>query len=118
MRQRGKPGRIHVHQLRELAEAVQAGKRPGHPYLQKVMETRGFISAEYGHIAKALYAAGYKTEARLIGKLAKDVAGRDFDTRAQKAYDQSAAMLKRQPGQVQNPTIEKNKPERDDGISR
>ena len=53
------------------------------------MQTRGLVLEEYGKIAKELYKMGNKIEARIISQLAKEVAGQDFTTKAQKEYDQA-----------------------------
>ena len=60
-------------------------------YIQKVMQTRGYILAEYGLIAKELYKMGHKNEARLISRLAKDMVGQPLSTKAQREYDQKVS---------------------------
>ncbi|MFC3873658.1 MULTISPECIES: hypothetical protein [Neisseria] len=60
---------------------------PKHPFLRETLRTRGIVLEQYGQIAKELYKMGHKTKARIIGKLAKEVAGQSFDTKAQSRYD-------------------------------
>ena len=96
MRQRGVAGNVHQQQAAELIKAMQNSDRPKHPYLQETMKTRGYILSEYGLIAKELYKMGHKTEARMISKLAKDMAGQPFTTQAQRQYDDAQGRLKSQ----------------------
>ena len=77
----------YKQQAEELIEAVKNSDRPKHPFLREAMQTRGLVLEEYGKIAKELYKMGNKTEARIISKLAKEVAGESFDTQAQRQYD-------------------------------
>ncbi|MDO4644142.1 MAG: hypothetical protein Q4A74_09925, partial [Cardiobacteriaceae bacterium] len=60
------------------------------PYLKEALQTRGIIIEEYGQIAKELYKMGHKTEARIISKLAREVAGQSFNTQAQDKFDRLA----------------------------
>lgn len=87
MRQRGVLSNAARRQAEELIEAVKNRDRPKHPFLKETMRTRGIVLEQYGQIAKELYKMGHKTEARIISKLAKDVAGQDFTTKAQNQYD-------------------------------
>ena len=82
--------RIEKPRLEELNQAIKNLERPTHPHIQKVMQTRGYILAEYGLIAKELYKMGHKNEARLISKLAKDMVGQPLSTKAQQEYDQKS----------------------------
>ena len=88
MKQRGAMPRIEKQRLKELNQAIKNLERPTHPHIQKVMQTCGYILAEYGLIAKELYKMGHKNEARLISKLAKDMVGQPLSTKAQQEYDQ------------------------------
>lgn len=96
MRKRGAAGNVHQQQAAELIRAMKNSERPKHPYLEQAMKTRGYILAEYGQIAKELYKMGHKTEARIISKLAKEVAGQPFTTQAQRQYDDVQGRLKSQ----------------------
>lgn len=87
MRQRGVLSNAARQQAVELMEALKNSDRPKHPYLKETMQTRGIILEQYGLIAKELYKMGHKSEARIISKLAKEVAGQSFDTKAQNQYD-------------------------------
>ncbi|WP_051940864.1 relaxase/mobilization nuclease domain-containing protein [Stenoxybacter acetivorans] len=86
-RQQKRQPNVYKQAATEIGKALANQERPKHPYLKKVLETRGFIVGEYGLIAKELYKQGYKTEAREISKLARSVAAADYDTRAQQEYD-------------------------------
>ena len=88
IKKRGATPRIEKPRLEELNQAIKNLERPIHPHIQKVMQTRGYILAEYGLIAKELYKMGHKNEARLISKLAKDMVGQPLSTKAQQEYDQ------------------------------
>ncbi|WP_373699412.1 relaxase/mobilization nuclease domain-containing protein [Neisseria dentiae] len=90
IRSRGDLPDRYKQQAEELIDALKHNDRPKHPYLREAMQTRGLILEEYGKIAKELYKMGNKTEARIISQLAKEVAGQDFTTNAQKDYDQAA----------------------------
>ena len=87
IRSRGDLPDRYKQQAEELIEAVKNSDRPKHPFLREAMQTRGLVLEEYGKIAKELYKMGNKTEARIISKLAKEVAGESFDTQAQRQYD-------------------------------
>ncbi|QEY25795.1 relaxase/mobilization nuclease domain-containing protein [Neisseria zalophi] len=87
MRQRGVLSNAAKQQAVELMEALKNNERPKHPFLKETMQTRGIVLEQYGQIAKELYKMGHKSEARIISKLAKDVAGQSFDTKAQNQYD-------------------------------
>lgn len=87
IRKRGGFGYVHRQQALELIEAVKNSDRPKHPFLKETMQTRGIIVSEYGAIAKELYQMGHKSEARIISKLAKEVAGQSFNTAAQEQFD-------------------------------
>lgn len=87
MRQRGVLSNAARQQAEELMDALKNSDRPKHPFLKETMHTRGVVVGEYGKIAKELYKMGHKTEARIISKLAKEVAGQSFDTQAQNQYD-------------------------------
>ncbi|WP_107689089.1 relaxase/mobilization nuclease domain-containing protein [Neisseria wadsworthii] len=87
MRQRGVLSNAARQQAVELMEALKNSDRPKHPYLKETMQTRGIILEQYGLIAKELYKMGHKSEARIISRLAKEVAGQSFDTKAQNQYD-------------------------------
>ena len=91
MKERGATPRIEKQRLEELNQAIKNLERPTHPYIQKVMQTRGYILAEYGLIAKELYKMGHKNEARLISRLAKDMVGQPLSTKAQREYDQKVS---------------------------
>ena len=95
MRQRGHAGAVHQAQAKELIAALANSDRPKHPFLQEAMQTRGIITQEYGLIAKELYKMGYKTEARIISKLAREVNEAGFTTRMQDNYDTAAAHWQR-----------------------
>lgn len=71
----------------DLIEAIKNSDRPKHPFIKEAMQTRGIILEEYAAIAKELYKMGHKTEAKIISTLAKEVAGQDFKTAAQAAFD-------------------------------
>ena len=88
IRSRGDLPDRYKQQAEELIEAVKNSDRPKHPFLREAMQTRGLVLEEYGKIAKELYKMGNKTEARIISKLAKEVAGEPFTTQAQRQYDQ------------------------------
>ena len=87
IRSRGDLPDRYKQQAEELIEAVKNSDRPKHPFLREAMQTRGLVLEEYGKIAKELYKMGNKTEARIISKLAKEVAGESFDTQAQRQYN-------------------------------
>ena len=87
MRQRGALGNVHKQQAVDLIEAIKNSDRPKHPFIKEAMQTRGIILEEYAAIAKELYKMGHKTEAKIISTLAKEVAGQDFKTAAQAAFD-------------------------------
>lgn len=91
IRERGKWSNTALKHAQELVAAVGQGERPTHPYLQKVLHSRGAVLEEYGQIAKELYKMGHKTEARLVSRLAKETASQPFETKAQQAYDYYAA---------------------------
>ncbi|MDO4641706.1 MAG: traS protein [Neisseria sp.] len=90
MRQRGALSHVARQQAEELIEALKHNDRPKHPYLKEALQTRGIIIEEYGQIAKELYKMGHKTEARIISKLAREVAGQSFNTQAQDKFDRLA----------------------------
>ncbi len=56
-----------------MVNAVKESKRPDTPALKKILETREFIKEDYGEIAKQLFKAGHKTEARAISQLRKSL---------------------------------------------
>lgn len=87
MRRRGVFTDAAKQQAEELIEAVKNSDRPKHPFLKETMHTRGIVLEQYGQIAKELYKMGHKSEARIISKLAKEVASQSFDTKAQTQYD-------------------------------
>lgn len=91
MKERSATPRIKKQRLEELNQAIKNLERPTHPYIQKVMQTRGYILAEYGLIAKELYKMGHKNEARIISRLAKDMVEQPLSTKAQREYDQKVS---------------------------
>ena len=78
------------------------------------MQTRGYILAEYGLIAKELYKMGHKNEARLISKLAKDMVGQPLSTKAQQEYDQKV----RPQMQHETRSFKQSNVEQDNDLSR
>ena len=94
MKERGAKPRIEKQRLEELGEAIKNLKRPTHPQVQKVIQTRRFIFSEYGQIANELYKMGHKREAHLISRLAKEMIGQPLTTKAQKEYDTKVSPLK------------------------
>ena len=76
-----------------IIQALAEQQRPKHPYQEKAQAARGHIIEQYGMIAKELYKMGYKTEARIISRLAKDVSEQGYDTKAQIQYDKTHALL-------------------------
>ncbi|MDF7675979.1 traS protein [Neisseriaceae bacterium ESL0693] len=93
MKKRGHLGKVQQRQIKELIEALKTNERPKHLFLKEAMETRGIIVSEYNKISKGLYQAGYKTEAKIISKLAKEVSKAGFDTKAQVQFDQVQSKL-------------------------
>lgn len=79
---------IAKQEILELASALSKNKKPNNPYLKNILQTRGIITEEYGMIAKQLYQHGYKTEAKLISKLQKEVLNNPIDTQLQQKFDQ------------------------------
>ena len=114
MKERGATPRIEKQRLEELNQAIKNLERPTHPYIQKVMQTRGYILAEYGLIAKELYKMGHKNEARLISKLAKDMVGQPLSTKAQREYDQKV----RPQMQHETRSFKQSNVEQDNDLSR
>lgn len=114
MKQRGAMPRIEKQRLEELSEAIKNLNRPTHPQVQKVIQTRRFIFSEYGLIAKELYKMGYKNEARLISKLAKDMVGQSLSTKAQQEYDQKV----RPQMQHETRSFKQSSVEQDNDLSR
>jgi len=70
-----KDGRLKLDEVKiqDLVNAVKESKRPDTPALKKILETREFIKEDYGEIAKQLFKAGHKTEARAISQLRKSL---------------------------------------------
>lgn len=89
IRSRGDLPNRYKQQAEELIDALKHNDRPKHPYLREAMQTRGLLLEEYGKISKELYKMGNKTEARIISKLAKEVARESFDTQVQRQYDKA-----------------------------
>ncbi|MFC3873686.1 relaxase/mobilization nuclease domain-containing protein [Neisseria musculi] len=113
MRRRGVLSNAARQQAAELMEALKNSDRPKHPFLKETLRTRGIVLEQYGQIAKELYKMGHKTEARIIGKLAKDVAGQDFTTKAQNQYDNIRARRPAIGPLQQQPAAEKAKQDKD-----
>lgn len=90
IRRRGEVSHVHRQQAEALITALKNNDRPKHLFLKEAMRSRSIITAEYGLIAKELYKMGHKTEARIVSRLTKEVSGKDFNTRAQEAYDRIA----------------------------
>ena len=76
-------------QAEELAQALKQHKRPENPFLEKTLSTRGIIVSEYKSIARELYKLGYKTEARAISRLSREVENAGTAARAQQEYDRA-----------------------------
>lgn len=86
-------GHIARQNAESIIQALAEQQRPKHPYQEKAQAARGHIVEQYGMIAKELYKMGYKTEARIISRLAKDVSEQGYDTKAQIQYDKAHALL-------------------------
>lgn len=84
---RGKLSEVKKSQAQELIQAIKENKRPLHPFLKEYLATKEMISEEYKYLAKELYKAGLKTEARAISKLNQSVMQADNTTRAQARFD-------------------------------
>src|SRR5690606_36892852 len=84
---RGKLSEVKKSQAQELIQAIKENKRPLHPFLKEHLATKEMISEEYKYLAKELYKAGLKTEARAISKLNQSVMQADNTTRAQARFD-------------------------------
>ena len=125
IRQRGVlPETVKRWQI-ELADALQNGREPHNPFQSQAEKTRQRISQEYAQIAKVLYQQGYKTEARLMSQLKKQLDAQPHETQAQqqyrqirqqmqqKAQQQERKQLENQPNMVgtQQDTHPHNKPE-------
>ncbi|WP_066570503.1 relaxase/mobilization nuclease domain-containing protein [Snodgrassella sp. CFCC 13594] len=95
MQRRGFVGEVHKRQAKELIEALVQNERPKHLFLKEAMQTRGIIVSEYGLIAKELYKLGHKTEAKIVGKLAKEVDQANFSTKAQQIFDSTTQDLRK-----------------------
>ena len=94
VKQRGvQPERVKQWQI-ELAAAIKEQRAPVHPYLDKAVKTRDELAQEYAQIAQALYRQGYKTEARLIGQLKRQLDTQDFTTRMQQSYRTENAKIR------------------------
>ena len=106
MRQRGFVGNVHKEQAKSLIEALANNDRPKNLFLKEAMQTRGIIIGEYGLIAKELYKLGHKTEAKIVGQLAKEVSQSDFSTKAQASFDRTVQDLQKS----QNRTFDNHSP--------
>ncbi|CRZ20122.1 traS protein [Kingella kingae] len=114
VKQRGvQPERFKQWQI-ELAAAIKEQRAPVHPYLDKAVKTRDELAQEYAQIAQALYRQGYKTEARLIGQLKRQLDTQDFTTRMQQSYRTENAKIRfgqmSQPEKQPAPEIPKKQP--------
>ncbi|SUA67692.1 relaxase/mobilization nuclease domain-containing protein [Oligella urethralis] len=89
MKKRGVVPRVTKIQAAELIEAIRTNKRPVHPQLKEMLDSRNFIVEQYGQLSKELYMAGFKTEARAISKLAKEVSNKPVLTKAQELFDKA-----------------------------
>lgn len=87
MQKRGAVSEIQKNQVEELITAIKENKRPLHPFLKEHLATKSMIGEEYRFLAKELYQAGLKTEARAISTLNRDVMQADNKTRAQDSFD-------------------------------
>lgn len=111
MRQRNAVSYVVKQQAQDLIKALAENKRPKHPFLQEALRTRGILVEQYGLIAKELYKAGYKTDAKIISNFAKEISQNGFETQAQKAFDRSQLAIKQ-------PNHQSKRPSYDDGMER
>ncbi|MDD3759163.1 MAG: relaxase/mobilization nuclease domain-containing protein [Advenella sp.] len=96
MQKRGAVSEIQKSQVEELIIAIKENKRPLHPFLKEHLETKRMIGEEYRFLAKELYQAGLKTEARAISLLNREVMQADNKTRAQERFDDVIGVVKEQ----------------------
>lgn len=75
-----------LDRLKSLVEALAIRRKPENPFIQQLLETRQIMVGEYGKISRDLYMAGYKAEARLLSKFAREVAKQPQLTHQQDIY--------------------------------
>lgn len=96
MHQRGSASQAETQQLLDIAKAIKTGTRPEHPFLEQADKTRQNIVSEYKIIARELYVRGYKNEAKIMSRFAKEVSEKGFETQAQQKFDKVHTQI-RQP---------------------
>lgn len=84
---------VTAAKLHTLGHAVKTGQRPDNPHQSKSHATRTALLKRYKSLARQLYAAGMKTEAKDIAKLAQQLADAGYDTRMQQQYDKLHTVL-------------------------
>ena len=106
IRQRGVlPETVKRWQI-ELADALQNGREPHNPFQSQAEKTRQRISQEYAQIAKVLYQQGYKTEARLMSQLKKQLDAQPHETQAQQQYRQIRQQMQQKAQQQERKQLE------------
>lgn len=97
---RGKLSEVKKSQAQELIQAIKENKRPLHPFLKDHLATKNMISEEYTYLARELYKAGLKTEARAISKLNQDVMQANNTTKAQSRFDEVTGRVQTQDHEI------------------
>lgn len=80
---------VNQNKLDALKQALKENKRPIHPFLKEQLNTQQFMLKEYKALAKQLYQEGYKTEAKAISQLAKQVETAKPMTTDQQVFDKA-----------------------------
>lgn len=80
---------VNQTKLDALKQALKDNQRPLHPFLKEQLNAQQFMLKEYKALSRQLYQEGYKTEAKAISQLAKQVEAAKPITVDQKIFDQA-----------------------------
>lgn len=87
IKQRGIKPYIHKQQVSEIVNALAEHKRPTHPYLHELLESKNILEEQYAVLSRMLYQAGHKNEAKMVADLRALLAQADTRSATQKQFD-------------------------------
>lgn len=95
MTKRNAPSYVTQEQFNDLVEALKYRRPPDNPALKQQLDSRDFVVEQYKTLSQLLYKEGFKTEAKAIKQLAKELSENQPETKAQQAFKEASKQIDR-----------------------